>query len=320
MKKIKKIFLGIGCFALLPLTTIAFASCSVVKNDVSSTFHNYVWNPTKQTVVTERELSQLFAYEWKDNKFIINDYASGVKDFSELNIPSFATFKSVVYPVDISTAFVQKLNTKQNDIKKIIFGGNLTLDLFYKNKPVGDEILPSRIVHFQKLESVTFEYGTVSIPDELFSDIPTLIDAKIPDSVEFIGSRSFYHAKFKRIELPSTIKLLSTQCFGFTALEEVIFRPAASTMFSTQLVIGSSAFCNTNLSTFLFPKNINKLVFEFTLLTQDWVFPFFECTKLKTIYSNATVKTKIDSVEVFKTYMSTNNMVWNAYIENNGKN
>lgn len=73
MKKNKKIFLGTGCFALLPLTTISFASCSIIKNDVSSSFHNYVWNPTNQTVVTERELSQLFAYEWKDNKMTTNN-------------------------------------------------------------------------------------------------------------------------------------------------------------------------------------------------------------------------------------------------------
>lgn len=316
MKKFKKIFLGIGCFALLPLTTIAFTSCGVVENNTTTpTFHNYIWNPKKQTVITERELSELFTYEWKDNTFIINDYASHIKDFSELNIPSFVSFKSEVYPVNISKNFVNILSTKKNDIKKIIFGGNLNLDLFYQDKKIGDEILPSRIFSFNKVESVIFEYGTTSIPEELFGGIATLIDVKIPDSVEYIGTRSFYHAKIKRIELPSTIKLLSSQCFGYSSLEEVIFRPAVSTTFSTQLVIGSSAFCNTNLSTFLFPKNIKKLVFEFTLLTNDLVFPFFECAKLKTIYSTASVKAKIDSVNTFKTYMTTNNMNWNSYIE-----
>lgn len=293
MKFSEKFFLGFCFMFTFGAIVTSVVYCSSQQNK------EYSWHPNVETISKKKDIDKVFNLVKQDEKFVIESLVNE-DDITEIRIPSFVIDKNKVVPLDISKEFINLLASKKNQVKSLTIGGNVNLELL-KNNGKG--------AYFDKLESLEIENGIKEIPPYLFVT-PTLKTIKLPNSIETISDQAFRNTSIEEIELPDTIQNLSSQCFAFNKnLKKATFRRVDGKIPSNLITIGSAVFQGTALSSFVFPKSLKNVNFEFS--KNDYrFFMFYECNELKEISSTKEVKDKFFSIISFPEYITSKKIQW----------
>lgn len=199
---------------------------------------------------------------------------------NQLDIPSFVEKDSKKYKLKITNQFVEDIKSKAKNIKKIRFGANVDLSLFFdeKNQKPGANFL------FSNLEELIIEDGVTVIPSFSFGLNSKLKTVFLPNSIQEIGAHAFKDTTISEITLPSSLQHIGLQAFSNASLSKVLFNEGQN----TKLNLSASVFENNLFTEFKFPKNIELV--NFTTSLQKGGYPFEGCNSLTNISSTQQVK------------------------------
>ena len=155
----------------------------------------------------------------------------------------------------------------------------------------------SSIVSVQVKDNID-GYDVIAVADNAFSDLPSLREVELPDSITEMGERVFAgSAKLEKVKLPAKMDTVPDMAFaGCESLKEVIFPEKAE-------VIGKYAFSYcTDLSWLEIPgtvTNINDNAFAFSGMGEELTLPegvqrignlaFYNCRSIKKVMLPSTL-------------------------------
>ena len=134
-----------------------------------------------------------------------------------------------------------------------------------------------------KIKTVSFEQGTVRIPDGLFTQCDCIESVTIPSTVTEIGDLAFYRCyNLETINFPDGIETIGDGAFTFCrSLKNVILPENLKTL-------GAVAFGATALESIEIPKSLTTISYDYNgilAIDQRWIHyaPFAGCNNLKTV-------------------------------------
>jgi len=133
----------------------------------------------------------------------------------------------------------------------------------------GDMRKPCHLTKAQKngVESIVFEDGILSIPDNAFSDFPHLYVVNFSNTVQKIGSHAFDGNDIVRLKIPSSVKSIGDCAFcGCERLRRVEFSDGLET-------IGKYAFSGTWMEDLVIPRTVKHIGYA----------AFYHCPDLDTV-------------------------------------
>lgn len=195
---------------------------------------------------------------------------------------------------------------KVNNVKKIIFDGNITYlgDYFFEYLKIGSIEIPQSVQKLGNgifrgcinLQNVTFPKGLQEIGKEAFYGCSSLVEVNFPEGLNKLGENSFYECnKLEKIIFPSTLSEIPFLSYewewnmavsplevviipeGIEKIQENAFRNYNSLksidLPNSLKEIGDSAFFGTGLETLVLPEEIESV--------GSWAFQ--NCQNLKSI-------------------------------------
>lgn len=253
-KIIGLLLLGMPIIAV-PIMVISCSNIKDKENTPSLPDNSNQKNPDNYT---SEELNQEFSnITWNEEQKVVTLSAINLKE-GELNIPTFATKGNVEYKVNIDKDFIQDLNKlvqveggqikKANLIKKINLGGNVDLNLLFKDNE--NQFL------FKGLKEVVFKEGIKEIPNYSFGLNPQLKTVTFPKTLKRIGIHAFKDTNITNLYIPKSVEFIGTQAFSNSGITVIEFEEGGT---HANLEIESKAFEMNNIESITLPKNIKNI-------------------------------------------------------------